>query len=122
MNIPHVRLTGIHSPAALADLRKAIGQARGLRDLLPLIVMLLQETEAMMNGRTLTENDIRRIAAPLAKIRFLLTTIAPGGHSQEDSSPEGALARDLIERYRDIEGRIKEMRNDLSGARNPHFR
>ncbi|MHB8844699.1 MAG: hypothetical protein ACYC7L_08100 [Nitrospirota bacterium] len=119
MHIQRVRLTGTNSRAALADVRRAISKAQGLGELLPLVVMLLQETESMMNGRTLNEDDIRRIAAPLAKIRFLLTTIATRGCVPDDSSPEGALVRDLIEHYEDIEGRIKEMRNDLSGAHKP---
>ena len=70
MHIPHVRLTGTHDRVALADLRRAINQAKGLGELLPLTVMLLQETEAMMNGRGLNENDIRRIAAPPRKDPF----------------------------------------------------
>ena len=111
--------TGTHARTDTVHLRKAISQATGLGELLPLVAMLSQETETLMNGRKLSENDIHRIAAPLAHIRSLLTTLAPLGCETDGSFREDALVRDLLERYRDAEGRIKEMRNDLARAKKP---
>ncbi|MEK6742781.1 MAG: hypothetical protein AABZ15_04195 [Nitrospirota bacterium] len=73
----------------------------------------------MMNDRRLTESDIHRIVVPLAKIRFLLTSIATSGCGSGDVSQEDALVSELVERYLNIEGRIKEMRNDLARAKKP---
>ena len=117
MRIEREHRTGSPARGTLTDLREAIDHAKGIADLLPMIVALLQETEAVIDGRTLNDDDIRLIATPLAKIRFLLTALAARGGDPVDSSREGALISELIERYQDIEGRLKEMRNDHAPSR-----
>jgi hypothetical protein len=119
MYIERVQRPGIPPQVDKAHLRRAICQANGLGELLPLAVKLSQETEAIMNNRKLSESDVHRIAVPLAKIRLLLTTIAPRGRGPNEFFSENALVRDLVDRYLDIEGRIKEMRNDLARAKTP---
>ena len=106
----------IHPRIDLVRIRKAISQAKSLDELLTLAVMLSHETEALLNDRTLNERDIHLIVVPLAQIRFLLTTMAPVEHGSGKVRTEDPHIRGLIDRYRDIEGRLKEMRNDLAAA------
>jgi len=117
MHIEHPQRTGIHTQAHPVLLRKAINEARGLGQLLTLVSMLSQETEALMNIRQLSDSDIHQIAVPLAKIRLLLTALAPLRCGREVNCREDALVRDLVDRFRDIEGRLKEMRNDLARSK-----
>lgn len=119
MHIERLQRTGTRARVDTVHLRKAINQAKGLHELLPLVIILSRETASMMNDRRLTESDIHRIVVPLAKIRFLLTSIATSGCGSGDVSQEDALVSELVERYLNIEGRIKEMRNDLARAKKP---
>ena len=100
--------------ADMAYMQTAIGRARGLRELLPLVIMLSRETEAIISDQMLSESDIQQIAAPLSKIRILLAKVAAPGRGQNGFRREDALVAELADRYLDIEGRIKEMRNDLA--------
>jgi len=95
-------------------MRRAISRAQGIRELLPLVGMLSWETEAMMNRRELREDDIQRIAVPLIKIRLLLNALAPLGSRQDGIVREDPIIRSLADRFREMEGRIKEIRNDLA--------
>ena len=105
-----------------SDLRAiigAIGQARDLEDLLPLVDRLSRKTADMMREKDLSEDDIQQIALPLTKMRFLLTTISSRVHRAGDADRHDAGVVDLIERCRDIEGRLKELRNDIARANRP---
>ena len=116
MYIQRVQRTGGHPLANIVHLRRAVDQAQGLRELLPLAAILSRKTETMVNGRKFSEDDIQQIAAPLAKISFLLTALTRLRNRHDRTGGDAPLVRDLAERYRDIEGRIKEMRNDLARA------
>jgi hypothetical protein len=74
----------------------------------------------MMREKDLSEEDIQQIALPLTKMRFLLTTIASRVHRAGEADRHDAGVVDLIERCRDIEGRLKELRNDIARANRPH--
>lgn len=83
---------------------------RGLED-------ILQETERIVNAAC-DQRDIRQIAQYLAQIRVLLTGLrGPEDRSGRDDA-EGKMLTDLIARYLNVEGRIKEIRNDMESGEN----
>lgn len=115
-----IQRTGIHTQVAKNQLWKAVSQAKDLGELLPLVDRLSRETESLMKSRSLSESDMRRIVAPLVKIRLLLTMIASPEYGSGKINKEDARIRDMVERYLDIEGRIKELRNDFARRAKPH--
>ena len=119
MYIERVQRPGINPRVAMVRLRRSINQACGLDELFPLLDQLSRKTEAMMNNRKLSESDIQQIEVPLTEIRLLLTAIAPTGCGSNVFFGEDTRIKDIVDRYRDAEGRIKEMRNDLARAKKP---
>jgi len=120
MYIERVQRNRIQPQAAMVHLRRSINQANGFDELLPLVDQLSRKAEVMMNGRKLTEADIQQIAVPLTEIRLLLTALSPRGNGN-DGPGEDSRVRDLADRYREMEGRIKELRNDLARTRIPRI-
>lgn len=121
MQIERVQRTGSCCAAHIADENSAIARAKGINDLFPLATLLLQRIEDMMASRTLSETDIQRIVVPLAGIRVRLMTVARPRSASPGPGGEGPLARVLAERCQSIEGRLKELRNDLAAAKGPRL-
>ena len=120
MHIERKRRAGACNTTPADRLRGAMTGAKTLGELFPLVVMLLQWTEGMMNGRKLGEDDIQRIVVPLTRLRLLLTRIAPPARGAGHDDWEDTFVKALVERCRDIEGRIKEIRNDLAREKKTH--
>jgi hypothetical protein len=100
-------------------LTRAIGEAKDLGELLPLIVTLSQRTDDMLRRRRLSEDDLQQIARPLSTIRLLLTTLTSLQNERDgNDTAQVSSAAKLAERFLDLEGYIKELRNDLARARN----
>lgn len=97
------------------ELLDRIHSAKGLDDLLPLIDHLSRETEALASRKVLLDSDFDRILRPIAIIRMLLgklDLLAPG----PEHDPHVMIIRDLAARCMDLEGTLKEARNDRSRA------
>ena len=98
------------------ELTNRINNAKGLDDLLPLIDTLSRETEAILSARVVREGDFDRILHPLIVIRILLNKLdmmLPKG----DGNAHAALIRKLTDRCLDLEGTMKETRNDRFRAK-----
>jgi hypothetical protein len=116
MRKEHLKQTETPGRIDMRNIIRSIGQAKDLEDLLPLVDRLSRKTSDIMSEKDLSEGDIWQIALPLTKMRFLLTTIASRVHRAGDADRHDAGVVDLIDRCRDIEGRLKELRNDLARA------
>lgn len=96
---------------------KAISDAKCTGDLYPVLDALSNETERIVDTRSLNAEQACLIAQYLTEIRLLLTTMAGA-----EVVPAGAAgrtdAKKLAALYGEIEGRMKELRNDLAGKRN----
>lgn len=95
------------------QLTERINNASCLDDLIPLIEAISRETEAMLGRNRLTERNFATILLPLAAMRSLLGRLDlllsdPGSVS----AAQAAVIRELAARCLDLEGRIKEKRND----------
>jgi len=98
-------------------LTSSIVNARDLDELLPLMVTLSRKTQDLMTARQLREGEVRQLARPLELMRLLLTALASFERSSGAGAAGGSLAGDLAERYLELEGRVKELRNDLARQR-----
>ncbi len=97
----------------MKDLLSSINAARSLDELLFLMAMLSRRMETMMSSGAFGEADVQGLVGPLAMIRSLLTTLSSSPVRSGETALQRTLARALADRYGDIEGQIKEMRNDM---------
>lgn len=116
MQKEHLKQAETPGRSDLSTIIRSIGQAKDLEDLLPLVDRLSRKTADIIGERDLSEVDIQQIALPLTKMRFLLTTIASRVHRAGEADRHDAGVVGMIERCRDIEGRLKELRNDIARA------
>lgn len=93
---------------------RAIHNAKCTGDLYPALNALSNETERIITTHPLNAEEARLLAQYLTEIRLLLTSMAGsgGGPGRND---ETVAAERLAALYGEIEGRVKEMRNDLAG-------
>jgi hypothetical protein len=91
-----------------------------LEDILPLIEALSKEIEEIMSQRKATESEIKLLLRPLGALRVLLGRLDLHLGGQDGNSPQALIIRDLARRCLDVEGMIKEARNDLVASRLSH--
>jgi hypothetical protein len=96
---------------ALADIEAAMRREQGVGSLLNALSSLLQVAETAVDQDALGADRMNEIAGSVAQIRYLLGHLRP-----EQYHPAVAEeSRILAARYQDLEGRIKELRNDRTG-------
>ncbi|MHB8843852.1 MAG: hypothetical protein ACYC7L_03810 [Nitrospirota bacterium] len=97
---------------ALADIRNAMQREMNVRSALELLCGLAQVAESTVEQKDIEAGRMNEMAGYLAEIRFLLGRLRP-----EQCHPGVAEeSRSLSARYFDLEGRVKELRNDRTGA------
>ncbi len=94
----------------IGSLPERIRQAACLDDLLPLLDVLERGIREFFTRERATAGEIQAVAGQLTQIRLLLNELEAG-----EVRTRGA-SRELAARYLELEGRIKELRNDLSRA------
>ena len=98
--------------STMEDLAVRISRAKDLDELIPLIEAISQETENVLGKRELKEGDIERILVPLEVMRTLLGKLDLLLPSLQDLG-QATRIRELAVRCLDLEGKLKERRNDL---------
>jgi hypothetical protein len=74
---------------------------------------LTRETERIISARTAAFGEIRMIADSLRDIRLLLNELDCREAWPGRTGAAGPAVKDLASRYLDLEGKAKELRNDL---------
>jgi len=87
--------------------KETIQNANNLEDLLPLLEGLAAELRTYIKGSRLTAEQLQAMSSYLASIRLLLNVLERKDIGSNDTS------RWLAEQYVQLEGKVKEMRNDL---------
>lgn len=94
--------------SAMHELLEAIGKAKTWDDLLPILESLGGEVDRLAGKKGITAVEMQRIAVYLTGIRLLLRELERYGGRFEQMT-----VRTMAMRYLELEGRIKEVRNDL---------
>ncbi len=90
----------------MEELTKAIVQARALEELLPLLESLTVWINRIVRSRDCSPSDMISMCAYLSGIRATLQEL----ELQDGTTP---ALRALVAQYLELEGKIKELRNDL---------
>jgi len=96
----------------MKDLLERIVRAQNLNDLLPLVDDLSRETDAIMDLPQISAEDLQRVLRPFETIRMLLSRLDLQGAGPEEDRRQTEVIRDLVRRCLDVEGKVKEARND----------
>jgi hypothetical protein len=92
----------------LEDIERAMREEQGLRSLLAGLAKLENVAESTVDRNAVGAERMNELAGYMAEIRHLLGHLRP-----EQYHPAVAEeSRSLAERYRDLEGKVKELRND----------
>jgi hypothetical protein len=109
-----MKAAGMHRSGrlkALADIEAAMRREQSVGSLLSTLTRLLQVAETAVDQDALGADRMNEIAGYVAKIRCFLGRLRP-----EQYYPAVAEeSRVLAARYQDLEGKIKELRNDRAG-------
>lgn len=97
---------------ALADIESAMQREMSVRSALSLLCGLVQVAESTVEQQDIEADRMNEIAGYLAEIRFLLGRLHPELYHPAVAEESISLAA----RYRDLEGRVKELRNDRAGV------
>jgi len=97
----------------LKDIEIAIRQEQSTEALLVLLATLLDVTETELSVSPIDLGRMNQMAEYLGEIRYLLERI--GGDPTRKSV--SFTAKVMAMRYRDLEGKVKEIRNDCSAGR-----
>ena len=93
-------------------LQTVLREAQGFEGYFALLPAMLVMAETAMDEPGMDAGRMNEMAGYLAEIRFLLSEIERYGGPEVDTLEVLRLAR----RYRDLEGRLKERRNDRSST------
>ena len=93
---------------ALKDIEEAIRHEKNTGELLIMLSKLLEIAETTMVISRIEVGRMNQLAECLAEIRYLLDRFG-SDHALQGVSRQ---AKDMAARYRDLEGRVKELRND----------
>jgi hypothetical protein len=93
---------------ALADIEDAMRRGQSVGSLLTALSGLLRLTETTVEQDALGADRMNEIAGYVAQIRYLLGHLRPELYHPAVAEE----SRALVARYRDLEGRVKELRND----------
>ncbi len=97
----------------LQDIEIAIRQEQNTEELLTMLSLLLDVAETTVTVSRIDVGRMNQIAESLAEIRYLLDRLG------SDPAPKNVsfAAKVMAMRYRDLEGRVKEIRNDCAALR-----
>jgi len=79
------------------------------------VLGLFHETERVIASHDATAECLQRYASNLGQIRMLLSELAGYGGNDAEDADATVNARYLAQRCLDLEGRVKELRNDQLG-------
>jgi hypothetical protein len=94
------------------DIKNA-GNADEIRELLE---WMMSETERIISSQQLALDESSKIALYLTQIRLLLDELSSFEVRRGAADPATFLATGLVSRFLDLEGRVKEIRNDMLGS------
>jgi hypothetical protein len=92
----------------LTSIRVELAHTQSRDSLHALATDLLAVAEDMVDASQVGPDRLNDIAGSLASIRYLLGELG----RLEGSSPTAEARRKIAERYRGLEGKVKELRND----------
>ena len=92
----------------LKDIETTLRQATGSEAVFTLLAELLEIAKGTLGDPRFSAERLNQLAGYLAEIRHLLETI---GNDRVTPAVSRA-SKIMAARYRDIEGRVKELRND----------
>jgi hypothetical protein len=92
----------------LKDIEDAIQHEQNAGELLVILFRLLEVAETTAVASPIEVGRMNELAECLAEIRSLLVKFG----SKPALQGVSGLAKDMASRFRDLEGRIKEIRND----------
>ena len=95
----------------MRDMNKAINAARTVEEIGELLDELARGIKGMIEKGRVSAGRVPEMAALATELRVLLADLAAG-----DLQARG-MSRELTERYLEIEGKLKEIRNDLDRGR-----
>ena len=93
----------------MKDLLTAIENIKSLDDLYGALTSLAMKVDHVVSSHRLSVDQLQEFAKHLAKLRHLLGVMA-----KEKFRPD--VDRGILAVYLEMEGRIKELRNDLSAT------
>ena len=98
---------------AIHDIEEAIRHKQSPDEILSLLSRLLEVTESSSDLKRISVGRMNQLAAYLAEIGYLLERFG------SEPNPQGIsrMAREMAARYRDLEGKVKEIRNDCTTSR-----
>lgn len=95
---------------SLQEIEIALRQEQGTEDLLAMLSGLLDVIETRMDVSQIEVGLMNEMAGYLAEIRYLLDKVGSDPARQGMSR----TAKSIAARYRNLEGRVKEIRNDCT--------
>ena len=95
------------------NLDERIRTAGNAAQCLEVLQLLAQETERIITSNRVTAGEARVIAERLSQIRGLLSELTIAEKKAPAIDPGRPSALVLSQRFSDLEGRVKELRNDL---------
>ncbi len=98
------------------NVAKEISLARGIDGLVPLLGWLCRETERIISAGRMRADDMRQIVENLEQIRTLLDEAARLISKTGGEGASALIVWELAARYQDLEGKAKEIRNDMQRA------
>ena len=90
-----------------------VKEAGDIARLTPLLMRLSSESRKILCKEEYTLKDIVELSLYITKIRQTLAELAPTGHALNTEVDLSVLLAHLQDCYLDLEGSIKEQRNDL---------
>lgn len=93
---------------AIQDIERTIGQEQSTEGLLAMLARLIEVAESSADSTGMDAGRMSLLAEYLSEIRYLLERLG------SDPARKGVsfAAKVMAMRYRDLEGKVKEMRND----------
>ncbi len=78
---------------------------------------LYSRSQRMLAARRFTYEEVRKLSVSITSVRTLLAELAEIESSVSRRPQSAALIRDLKDRYWDLEGMVKEARNNMERGR-----
>jgi len=90
-----------------------IKNAKNGDEIRELLEWMMSEAERIISSQQLALDESSKLALYLTQIRLLLDELSSFEARRGATDPATFLAAGLLSRFLDLEGRVKEIRNDL---------